>query len=249
MKTFPERVRYCAEQAGGQSALARAVSDIVGRTVKPQIIQYLCNLDLPKPARGSKYTHAIAQAAGVNPNWLANGVGDPDLIASDRQGTPTVREPSIADIYRSNYEAEHHFHRLPKFNAVGSAGRGRFPPDYDEVIDQLTLSGPWMRKNLSFTSIDNLAVLTAYGDSMENTFSSGDALLVDCGVNEIKIDAVYVMLRNDELYIKRVQRQLNGSLKIISDNKNYESQVLENGDRENTEVLGRVVYCWNGRRL
>lgn len=243
MKSFPQRVAHCAGLVGGQSELARRVSKILGREVKPQVIQYLANAEAEKPARSSRYTWAIAQAANVNESWLARGIG-----AANANDPPAAREtPSLYVVSPAEHDSAALL--LPKFNAVGSAGRGRFPPDYDEVVDTLTISGPWARKNLAFTSVDKLAVLTAYGDSMEPTFSGGDPLLVDTGVREIKIDAVYVLLRDDELFVKRVQRQLDGRLKIISDNKNYESQVLSNGERGSFDVLGRVIYCWKGKRL
>lgn len=240
MLTFPERIQYCADKVGGQSELARRVSRILGKRVTAQSIQYLADANRPKPATSSRNTTAIAEAAGVDVKWLTQGIGAPEHV-------PQVTDHRLA--YLATPAADQDHLDLPHFNAMASAGRGRFPPDYDEVVDRMTISSPWLRRNVSYTSLNNLAVLTAYGDSMEPTFSGGDPVLVDTGVREVKVDAVYVLLRDDELFIKRVQRQLDGGLKIISDNKNYESQVLDNGARARLEVLGRVIYCWRGRRL
>lgn len=85
---------------------------------------------------------------------------------------------------------------------------------------------------------------------MAPTFSDGDLLLIDRGVSEIRLDAVYVLALNNELYIKRVQRRItDGAVIIKSDNPLYDPVVVENGERQNLEVLGRVVWAWNGKRL
>jgi len=84
---------------------------------------------------------------------------------------------------------------------------------------------------------------------MRPTFDDGDLLLVDTGVADIKIDAVYVLALEDELYIKRLQRRPDGKYLMISDNKSYEPYVIDNGVKQRFAVKGRVLFAWNGRRL
>ena len=84
---------------------------------------------------------------------------------------------------------------------------------------------------------------------MRPTFDDGDVLLVDRGITEIKIDAIYVLSLNDELYIKRLQRRPNGSVVMISDNKNYEPYTIAESELDRFKVLGRVVLAWNAHRL
>ncbi|MGA4815943.1 S24 family peptidase [Pseudomonas aeruginosa] len=80
-------------------------------------------------------------------------------------------------------------------------------PEFDVVIDSIVASVDYLSRNVRYSAPDNLALITGYGDSMQPTFSDGDILLVDTGITEIKIDAVYVMALKDELYIKRMQRR------------------------------------------
>jgi phage repressor protein C with HTH and peptisase S24 domain len=243
---FHERVQYCVDKVKGQSELARLVSKFAGRKVSPQSIQYLVNPRKKVPAKGSRLTAAIAKAANVDVDWLASGEGSPEHFIGTQE--PEMAYGSKRHMKTAIKTAEGSY-RLPKFNVSVSAGGGHYYQEHEEVIDQLTITGDWIRKNLSITGIQNLAVLTAYGDSMEDTFSSGDPLLVDRGVREVKIDSVYVLQRDDELFVKRIQRQLDGDLIIISDNKKYEPQTVSNGSKSNLQVLGRVVYCWNGKKL
>ncbi|EGK71932.1 Putative phage repressor [Methyloversatilis universalis FAM5] len=78
----------------------------------------------------------------------------------------------------------------------------------------------------------------------------GDTMLVDRGVSEIREDGIFVIALDDELYVKRVQRRLPDKAIIIkSDNPHYEPMVVENGDRNKLEILGRVVWVWKGIKL
>lgn len=139
---------------------------------------------------------------------------------------------------------------VPVMNATGSMGAGLLAPEHDAIVDHMRLATGWIRRNLTAISRPaNLAVLTAYGDSMAPTFNSGDMLLVDTGVSDLKLDAVYVLDRDGELFIKRVQRRMDGALVIRSDNPLYESFVMQEGELDRLRVLGRVVWAWNGKSL
>jgi phage repressor protein C with HTH and peptisase S24 domain len=100
----------------------------------------------------------------------------------------------------------------------------------------------------SITSIENLVTLIAYGTSMEPTFRDGSILLVDRGVRAVTIDGVYVLSMDNQLYVKRVTRRLpDGALVVTSDNSAYARSVIENGERSQVEVLGRVVWSFDSK--
>jgi phage repressor protein C with HTH and peptisase S24 domain len=84
---------------------------------------------------------------------------------------------------------------------------------------------------------------------MEPTFRDGDILIVDTGVREVRIDTIYVFALDDELYVKTLQRVPGVGLRVISDNKKYETYLLEEETWRTLDVLGRVVWTWNGRKL
>ena len=138
---------------------------------------------------------------------------------------------------------------VPVLDVSASMGRGFLQPENDAIITRMTVTAAWIRRNVNVSRPECLALISAYGDSMEGTFNDGDLLLVDRCVNDIKIDAVYVLALNDELYIKRLQRRPDGSVLMISDNKKYEPYLIQNGEREKFQVLGRVLLAWNARKL
>lgn len=167
----------------------------------------------------------------------------PDEARQGEQPEPTESEIQAAYGTRTDSVV------IPVFDVEASMGCGALMPAHDEVVERMTVTGAWLRRNVNASSPNNLALITGYGDSMEGTFSDGDLLLVDRGVNKIKVDAVYVLSLNDELYIKRLQRRPDGSVLMISDNKKYEPYVIENGERNKFQVLGRVLLAWNSKKL
>jgi phage repressor protein C with HTH and peptisase S24 domain/DNA-binding XRE family transcriptional regulator len=138
---------------------------------------------------------------------------------------------------------------IPRLDISASMGEGALNPEYDTVVDHLRLSADWARKNLTVSNPQNLKALSAYGDSMIPAFNDGDILIVDTGVHELKIDAIYVLRWDDELYVKRVQRHPEtDTISIISDNPIYKPKEVPKGEN-GFEVLGRVVWAWNGKKL
>ncbi|MDX1489709.1 MAG: S24 family peptidase [Pseudohongiellaceae bacterium] len=139
---------------------------------------------------------------------------------------------------------------IPRLNVSASMGSGAlYQEDHIDVIENMSVNLEYLRRTVSFSKTSNLAIITAYGDSMEGTFSDGDLLLVDRGVNDIKLDAVYVLSLADELYIKRIQRRPDGTFLMLSDNSKYPPYEIRNGEAEKFEVLARVLLAWNARRL
>lgn len=139
---------------------------------------------------------------------------------------------------------------ISRLNIAGSMGEGALRPyGNEEVIEEMTASKDWLRRTIGPANPSNLAIISAYGDSMEGTFSDGDLLLVDKGITEVKVDAVYVLALGEELYIKRLQRRPDGVILMLSDNPKYSPFEIDNGRLMDFQVLGRVLLAWNTRKL
>lgn len=138
---------------------------------------------------------------------------------------------------------------IPQFDIAASMGKGAIRPEFDVVIDSMVASIDYLSRNVRYSAPENLALITGYGDSMKPTFADGDILLVDIGVNDIKIDAVYVMALRDELYIKRMQRRADGTFLMISDNAAYPPIEVAGTDLKRFQVLARVLLAWNANKL
>lgn len=190
----------------------------------------------------------IADFFGVD----VGGFYDPDkaimelarLGAADNMPA-TVKAAALAPAPASGAPAI----RVPLLANAGSMGPGTDVQHDDVLVGQIALSEQWVARRLQPTSPAALRFIHAYGDSMHPTFEDGDVLLVDTGMRDPKaIDGVYVMAANDRVYIKRVRQRMDGIVEISSDNPTVKTVDVLNGEHS-IDVLGRVVWCWNGRKL
>ena len=122
------------------------------------------------------------------------------------------------------------------------------PPEFNGVVEAMSLDASWVRQNLVFTSIDNIKLISGRGDSMSPTIRSGDPVLVDIGVMSVEADAIYFFQMRGQLHIKRIQRDLDG-LTIISDNDKYQSIRVPADREEDLTIMAQVIYWWNGRNF
>lgn len=142
------------------------------------------------------------------------------------------------------------FERLsvPLLANSGSMGPGSDSLHEEVMTGSLPVSPEWAKRVLKPTSLQNLRFIHGYGDSMKGTFEDGDILLVDIGVQEPKIDGVYVLEANDRVYIKRVRQRLDGQYEISSDNPKVRTVDVLDGTAQ-VECRGRVLWAWNGVKL
>lgn len=134
---------------------------------------------------------------------------------------------------------------IPEFDTGGSMGSGLLLRDQPGVIRGWSVNQEWVQKNVkSHTGAQNLCIVTGFGDSMKGMFNPGDPLLVDRGVTVVEYDAVYFFRVEGEGFIKRLQRIPGEGLRVLSENKKYESWTIKPG--MDFEVFGRVLKAWQG---
>ncbi|RYH29605.1 MAG: helix-turn-helix transcriptional regulator [Alcaligenaceae bacterium] len=180
---------------------------------------------------GEKIARSIEASAGLPIGWLD--------LEDDTTEVPSL--PTVADDGGGI--------AVPLLAVAGSMGPGTEQMPEEVVVGKLTLSPVWISTRIKpLTNPMNLRFIHGYGDSMEPTFFDGDVLLVDTGVRTADIDGVYVLAANDRLYIKRVRQTLKGSFEVSSDNPIVKTIDVLSGSRD-VEILGRVVWLWNGRKI
>lgn len=257
METRAERrLRKLRTLASDTPGGIRALADVAGLNWQT-LDQILKGVQLPSGnprSLGDRAARSIEDAMRLGRGWfdagdeqseLGHSKGFPPHISEGPVVYPAGRgETTIPALQPRADDIQ-----VPLTNAAASMGRGLYAPEHDEVVSSMTVSRSWLSRNATYSSVENLALLTGYGDSMTGTFEHGDLLLVDRGIREVKLDAVYVLALNDELYIKRLQRRPSGEIRMISDNPKYEPYTITEAEREKFEVLGRVVMIWNAKRL
>ena len=128
---------------------------------------------------------------------------------------------------------------IPMYDVEVSAGNGAAAYGVAEPANHLAYRKDWLKLRGLFAK--DLNCVTARGDSMEPTISSKDTLLVDTSKTNPRDGQIYVIRSGDVLWVKRVQRQIDGSLLLISDNSTYPPMPLMLADHPDIQVIGQVV--------
>jgi transcriptional regulator with XRE-family HTH domain len=139
---------------------------------------------------------------------------------------------------------------IPQYDAGGSMGGGRLLlAEQPGLIKSWHVDHEWVRQNVKhYSSLENLCIVTGFGNSMKPMFNPGDPLLVDRGVNIIDHDAIFFFRIGEEGFIKQVQRipdPMNAELifRAKSKNQDYDSFDIHPSN-PHFAVLGKVLTIW-----
>ncbi|AXH15032.1 peptidase S24 [Malaciobacter mytili LMG 24559] len=87
-------------------------------------------------------------------------------------------------------------------------------------------------------NLKNIDAINVVGDSMEPTLNSGNIIFIDKTKKDSKREGIYAFTTIHGLFVKRIQQRVDGNLDIISDNKDYPTQILNSHE---INILGKVV--------
>lgn len=87
-------------------------------------------------------------------------------------------------------------------------------------------------------NLKNIDAINVVGDSMEPTLNNDNIIFLDKTKNDAARDGIYAFTTTHGLFVKRIQKRVDGNLDIISDNKDYPSQVLNSSE---INVIGKVI--------
>ncbi len=78
---------------------------------------------------------------------------------------------------------------------------------------------------------------------MEPTVPDGMLVLINTAARDLQDGRIYVIRTLDGLRLKRIQRQIDGSVMLISDNRDkYLPEILSREEAETIEVAGRAFW-------
>ena len=117
-----------------------------------------------------------------------------------------------------------------------SAGGGAY--ESEDNFESLELPRYFVNMLGGNENLKNIDAINVIGDSMEPTLNSDNIIFIDKTKNDVSRDGIYAFTTIHGLFVKRIQRRVDGKLDIISDNKDYPSQVLNKND---LEILGKVI--------
>ncbi len=117
-----------------------------------------------------------------------------------------------------------------------SAGGGAY--DGDDSYEKLEVPSYFTNMLGGEQNIKNIEAINVSGDSMEPTLNSGNIIFLDKTKNDISKDGIYAFVNENGLFVKRIQKRIDGQLDIISDNKEYPTQVV---NKNEIKILGKII--------
>lgn len=193
-------------------------------------------------------------AEGINSHWLLTGLGEMLLDTSKQAeakhawlvtelATMTGGGGPSARVERSGYVL------IPRYEVAAAAGNGTAVGDNEEkVVEHIAFKREWLHRVLGANPAD-LVLLTSRGDSMHNRIHDGDLLLVDRSEPKLRSgNPIYAFTFDGLLYVKRLQRRLDGAVVVTSDNDEiYPPETIAAERAADLNIIGRVL--WNAGRV
>jgi len=170
---------------------------------------------------------ALAAARGVSLDWIATGQGE--MCLADSEASEGALSAPDAD-----------YAYIPLYDAYISQGHGAWN-EGARVLAMLALTRYSLRKK--GLEPKQLAAVRVDGDSNEPELSEGDTVMVDLSRNHFQGEAFYVIRLNDLLFAKRLQREFDGSMSVISANSAYHPVRVPVERLDSLEIVGRVVWA------
>src|SRR6185312_13795628 len=177
---------------------------------------------------------ALAEATKVSIAWLAAGEG-PDPAFPAQEGVS--RRGRAADPMEGIDTTR--FALLPRRPDAAAVEASLVSPP--AMVEYIAFRHDWIASNLNVDP-EALALEIAVGDSMMPTIRNGDTLFIDTSDKRFCTSGIYVLAVEGQRLVKRVQRKLDGSVRLISDNPSYEPEVLPPDYAEQIAVVGRLIW-------
>ena len=133
---------------------------------------------------------------------------------------------------------------IAHYDVRAAMGGGQIPQEYPEMLQDVRVSPRHLREmGVRFKEHFHLKMITGWGQSMAPTIKDRDPLLVDVTIREFTGDGIYLFSHDEMLYVKRLQKKGKERFKMISDNEHHDPEDIRVDD---THILARVLYVWNG---
>ena len=174
----------------------------------------------------------ISQITNYSLHWLLTGQGPLFIEAAESM----VREDS------ASYGALGEFTLVPRLTFEDETGMDVKGIEEGER-DRYAFRRQWLQ---SKGKIEDIVLIEARGDSMDPTIADGDVVLINGAKKKVIDGTLYALRTQNAVMVKRLQPIGAARIKVMSDNKLYDSYEidLESGD---IEIIGQVV--WIGREV
>ena len=126
-------------------------------------------------------------------------------------------------------------------DVFGSCGNGAIV--FNESKEKLSVTKDIIT---NYSASNQYSIISARGSSMSPTINDDDKLVIQHNLNEQIIDdTVYLFRYNDELFIKRLVKNVD-QIVCISENPRFQDRIIEPKE-DNFSIIGKVVGLFRSR--
>lgn len=142
-------------------------------------------------------------------------------------------------------------YRVDVLNVTASAGNGASNSEIVEVVKSIEYLPEHARMMFGGRPEGSVMLVNVSGDSMSGTFEPGDLIFVDITVRHFDGDGIYIFNFAGDTFVKRLQK-VKYELKVISDNKSYETWSIDAEEIDQLYIEGKVLisqsqsFCRHG---
>lgn len=185
---------------------------------------------------------------GVSINWLLTGEGEIFTSASAErpQGIGGLSDVNANGPLLEALDQMGYVH-LPHYNVDAAAGNGSIS-EVGQPVRTVGFSREWLHREHSANPAD-LILMNAKGDSGYDRIKDGDLLLIDTSEPKLRSgNQIYAFVHEGLLFVKRLERRLDGGLIVSSDNSDlFKPEHLSAERAKDLNIIGRVI--WNAGRV
>ena len=179
----------------------------------------------------------LAMILGVDENKLTDK--EEPVLPAHLSGIVSAAD-KIKSFFAKRDEVE-----IDILNVSACCGKGEEVDD-EGVMGKIIMPSDDFRSIAFMTSPKNIKMIKAMGDSMSPTINDGDWCFVDISFKSAISDGIYLIRNKSGIAIKRLQIGFTDNVVVKSDNPCYDP---DNVNLTDVNVVGRVIYVLNGRKV
>ncbi|MRT27609.1 LexA family transcriptional regulator [Herbaspirillum sp. CAH-3] len=234
MSNIAARLDQAMSAAGfpSQSALARASG-----VPQPTINRILKNSGKGHPEAAT--VRKLAEACNVSFNWLNEGLGEMGRDAV----TPSAKVQALKALIASTAPAARpDIVEIPVYKLNITAGITGFQAELDEseFAIPVAVTQRWLDQH--GLAKEQLVATTVRGDSMEETLSDGDTVIINTKSVRPRDNKIFAVNFGGQAVVKRLISDF-GRWFLVSDNSDQKRYHREECSTENCILIGEVVMA------
>ena len=179
---------------------------------------------------------------GLQPNTFDTE----DVVFAQRKKKPNTTGEGV-NVYEYNDQLNpEQFITVPESHMKLSAGNGYAVVESSEIAHHHVFHTSYFKKK--GMKPENALIFPIDGDSMRERLQNDDRVMADKGRNILLNGRVFAVLYDNELFIKRIVKNQDGSITLRSDNPSYQpfDRTIASDEIQNLLVLGQILDLIDG---